>query len=731
MSTSTLPSPVCQARRVLLPWKLAPEQAALLVRDDARPFALIGRWAGGGALIGSEPLRVARPDDDPFALLDDLPDVRADEPGALADPPPVGGGWFGWLGYELGRRIEPISAGPPPARPLPFSLAFYDHLLRLDGDGRWWFESLWSEERDDFLGARLRALKARATDPGGPRPFRTGPWRATPSAAGHGLAVEACRRRIHAGDLFQANICLRLDSRLDGSPIDLFVTAAATLRPDRAAFLGGPSSAVASLSPELFLERHGRRVRSAPIKGTRPRSADPATASAQLADLQASAKDRAENVMIVDLVRNDLGRVCEHGSIRVQALCEARPHTGVWHLVSEVAGVLPDGVSNAELVEAAFPPGSVTGAPKIAAMNVIAELESTSRRLYTGAVGFASPLGGLELSVAIRTFEFSGDRAWLGVGGGIVADSDPVAEAAECVTKAAPLLAAIGAELAGSPARPSGSSGPAPRRPSPRPLPRPDPVRGVFETVRVAGGRPVAVELHLARLAGSVGELYDRELPPELAAELADAASRAGDARLRIDAHPDGYTSFELTPLAPRRTPVRLRPTAVPGGLGAHKWCDRRLLAALSAQADGDEPLLCDLDGLVLESARASVFIVEDGRRLLTPPADGRILPGVTRARVIKLAGQLGYDIATQPIELTRLAAAQEVFVTGALGGVEPAQLAGRPARTDAIAMELDRALRADVRALSDEPVHAEVSGNAEIRCHEARQRGAFRRHDS
>src|SRR5262249_32672185 len=148
--------------------------------------------------------------------------------------------------------------------------------------------------------------RERAESPPQPRPFSTAPWRATPSPAGHAMAVDACRQRIHAGDLFQANICVRLDSRLEGEPIDLFAAGAAALRPDRAAFLSGPAGALASLSPELCLELHGRRVRSAPIKGTRARSSDPALAAGQRAELERSAKDRAENVMIVDLVRNDL-----------------------------------------------------------------------------------------------------------------------------------------------------------------------------------------------------------------------------------------------------------------------------------------------------------------------------------------------------------------------------------------------------------------------------------------
>ncbi len=157
----------------------------------------------------------------------------------------------------------------------------------------------------------------------------------------------------------------------------------------------------------------------------------------------------------------------------------------------------------------------------------------------------------------------------------------------------------------------------------------------------------------------------------------------------------------------------------MPGGLGAHKWGDRRLLSALTAECEGDEPLLCDLDGLVLEAGRASVFIVEGGPRLTTPPTDGRILPGVTRARVLALARELGYEVATEPIHLARLADAQGVFVTGALGGVEPARLVGRPASGDAVTVALARALQANVRALSDKLVQADVSENTEFRCQE------------
>ena len=317
--------------RHALDWALAPHDALLLVRDDPAPFALVGAWCGGGAIVGSAPVRVAPPGADPFALLDEVPAV-GDGEDAQAEGA-VGGGWVGALGFGLGRLSERVPPAPPRPAPLPDApLAFYDHVLRLDPAGRWWFEALWTPERAEALEARRTALTARRPAP--PRPFATGPWRSVPSAAGHARAVAAAVERIAHGDLFQANLTLRLESELRGDAADLFATAARALRPDHAAFVAGPWGALASLSPELFLRRTGRHVVSSPIKGTRPRD--------RRDELLASAKDHAEHVMIVDLVRNDLGRVCTPGTIAVEALAEPRTAAGVWHLVSDVAGELRD-----------------------------------------------------------------------------------------------------------------------------------------------------------------------------------------------------------------------------------------------------------------------------------------------------------------------------------------------------------------------------------------------------
>ncbi len=344
---------------------------------------------------------------------------------------PVGGGWIGYLGYGLadprrGRRL-PLAAG-----------GWADHVLRRDAAGQWWFESL--PEPDPALVTELAGLVAGGA--GGAARRR---WRCTevedPDPEDYRRAVRRAKEQITAGEIYQVNVCTRFEAGFTGSVDELFAAGIARLRPRRAALVSGAWGAVASLSPELFLARHGLQVRTSPIKGTLPRRGPSDAGNA--AALRASAKDVAENVMIVDMARNDLGRVCATGSVTVPRLLEVQPHPGVWHLVSTVAGRLAPGIDDAALLAATFPPASITGAPKQRALEVIAELERLPREVYCGAVGMASPAAGTELNVAIRTLEFHRDRVWFGVGGGITVDSDADAEWAECRTKAAPLLALL------------------------------------------------------------------------------------------------------------------------------------------------------------------------------------------------------------------------------------------------------------------------------------------------
>jgi para-aminobenzoate synthetase/4-amino-4-deoxychorismate lyase len=438
------PGQACFRRRPLATERTLFEVAAAVAPDE-RPVVLTGAWAGGGAIIASEPLTRLPAGADPFAALAEVAVVA----GAAGAGEGVGGGWFGYLGYQLGRRLERV---PPPSGRVPsgsdFDLAFYDSVLRYDAGGRrWWFECLWTEERAEALDQRYFELAARLSRPASRAQEGVAGDFQSPGDQAHVESIERAIEHIRAGDVFQVNVCMRLEAEWSGSPWAAFNSAAGRLLPPYAAFLGLRDSAVISLSPELFLRRRGRVVETRPIKGTSARDADPLVAEAQRLRLLSSEKNRAENVMIVDLMRNDLGQVCRPGSITVPDLAVAEAHPEIWHLVSRVRGELEPNVTDADLVRACFPPGSVTGAPKIRSMQLINELEPSPRIVYTGAIGYASPLAGLELNVAIRTFEIRDGKIGLGVGGGIVADSDPPSELAECYQKAAALIAALGAAV--------------------------------------------------------------------------------------------------------------------------------------------------------------------------------------------------------------------------------------------------------------------------------------------
>jgi para-aminobenzoate synthetase/4-amino-4-deoxychorismate lyase len=647
-----------------------PASAPQWLRGLPGAVALSGAWAGGPLILSSHPLRVLAAAADPFAALDELP-LPA---GALifedraAPRPLVGGGWFGWLGFELAGHIEPLT--PPPAggpRRPPFRLAFHDHLVRADADGVWWFEALWTPERGALLDARLDWWRERlATEPPPAQAFRAGPLAALGAGlSGHRAAVAETIVRIAEGELSQANVCLAFEGAFAGDPLDLWARANDALAPGYAAYLAGEDHAVASLSPELFLRRAGDAVESRPIKGTAPRAENPAR-------LAGSAKDRAENVMIVDLMRNDLGRVCEYGTVAVPELWAVRPAAGVWHLVSTVTGRLRPGTGDGELVRAAFPPGSVTGAPKLRALRVIHELEGSPREVYCGAIGLRSPLSGLELNVAIRTFEVTGGRVRLGAGGGIVSDSSPDGEVAEAIAKARGVATAAGVEL-----QAVGPDPPAPGETLPAlRLPRPDPAAGVFETIRVAGGVPRHLAAHLARLRDACVSLGDRASVGGAALEstLLQTARRLGDGALRVEVGPDGIVITTRT--LPASDPVRLRPVGLPGGLGARKWADRRLIDELSPP--GATPLICELDGTVLEAGYAAVCIVRGGT-LTAPPLDGRILPSISRAALLTAAPRAGLEVRLAGFDLAEARAADAILLCSSLRGPHPGLLPGGP----------------------------------------------------
>lgn len=648
---------------------LTPPGVLLCLRRDSHPFALTGSWAGGGAVLGSEPLRVRR---GPGPVAEVLDDPVAEAAGGFF------GGWIGYLGYRVTGEFEPVPPGPGRDRRLPpWWFGYYDHVLRWDGD-RWWFEAIVTAGREAEIDRRYAELTRRLTQPVAPRPYTCGDFAVTPAPSEHVDAVARAIDLIKNGDIFQANICLRLEAGFDGDPLDLFHHGVGELNPPYAAFLRvTPDAAIASLSPELFLRRSGRTVLTSPVKGTAERTGAPG----EREELERSAKNQAENTMIVDLMRSDLSRVCEPGTVRVPRLAGAEPHPGVWHLVSDVTGQLAVGQRDGDLLRACFPPGSVTGAPKVRALEVIAELETAAREAYTGAIGYRGAGGMTEFNVAIRTFEFRGGKVWIGAGGGITAASDPKGEYRECLLKARPLIERVGGRFAatGGAARGGAARGGAVAD-GPRTHPDaelaalwPRPAAGVFTSLRARNGAAPGLDDHLARLERSVRALYGKELPLKLQADIAAVLRPGAEGRLRITARiVSGHcvTTTELVPAGPPPACVRLRPVAVDGGLGEHKWADRRLLNSMAGE-QGEFLLIHDTGGEVLEADRANVFAVVDGV-LRTPEADGRILPGMTRAAVLEAARAAGIETAAGPLTVDELRSASEVFVTSSVSGVVP-----------------------------------------------------------
>ena len=353
------------------------------------------------------------------------------------------GGWVGLLGYDLARHVErlPEQALHDPVLPRLWWMAVDQVLAFHHTSGQWWHATAtgprdrWPWSTDDRSQVWARTL-ARA---GGP-PAARERWHA--GARHQGLdrqqfesGVQTIRDTIAAGDVLQVNLTRREDAPFDGDPWALYEDLVAAHPAPFAAYLEGPGFAVASCSPERFLHLQGDEVEARPIKGTVARGADAAEDEMRRQWLAASVKDRAENLMIVDLMRNDLGRVAVTGSVRVPHLFALEPYASVWQMVSTVRARLRADCGLAQLLRACWPPGSMTGAPKVKAMEMIESLEPVRRGWYAGSVGYLDCCGNMDLSVFIRSAVVADGRVMVQFGGGIVADSDPAAEWEETVAK--------------------------------------------------------------------------------------------------------------------------------------------------------------------------------------------------------------------------------------------------------------------------------------------------------
>ena len=370
-------------------------------------------------------------------------------PSTASPPPPTATPRprvIGWLGYDLGRAIERISPrpdrGPGQDDAADVWLGAYGAVAAWGPDDR----APAIVGPDARARARLtEALRAGPDAPGAPP--RLGPLVADDDGAAHCARVARILEYIRAGDVYQVNLARRLVApvRADGDALAIYRSLVAAAPAPFGALIEGDGARVVSGSPERFLSRSpvSSRIETRPIKGTRPRTGDPAVDRAAAADLAAAEKDGAEHLMIVDLERSDLGRVAVTGSVRVDALGYVVELPGLYHRVSRVSADLRPDVGLADLLRATFPGGSITGAPKVRAMQIIDELEPARRGPYCGALGYLGADGAVELAIGIRIAVLAGGELRLHVGGGIVADSDPAAELAETDDKAAGWRAAL------------------------------------------------------------------------------------------------------------------------------------------------------------------------------------------------------------------------------------------------------------------------------------------------
>ncbi len=460
---------------VLETWKNPPPAADMLVRLPREPFRVLLESQGGPADIARYSFLVRRPfailqsrgralthwhasrgetrrwEGDPLEAMESLLARFAVTP----DPalPPFTGGAVGFFSYDLGRQIERLPATARDDLSLPeMWLAFYDHVVAIDHHtdrayaialplpGR----EVKAEESARALADTVRRQHPRRSAISANPAVKTG-LQSNFTRTDYCRAVERALEYIRAGHIYQVNLSQRFAAPMRGDAESLYGRLRAANPAPFAAFLDTGDFQIVSASPERFLsfEPDTRRIETRPIKGTRRRGAAPEEDEQLKAELIASEKDAAELVMIVDLERNDLGRVCDYGSVRVADLRRVEAYPAVWHTVATVEGRLRQAASRADLLRAAFPGGSITGAPKIRSMQIIEELESLRRHVYCGAIGYLGFDGRMDLNIAIRTITAANGQAYFHAGGGIVADSDPEAEYEETLHKARALAEAL------------------------------------------------------------------------------------------------------------------------------------------------------------------------------------------------------------------------------------------------------------------------------------------------
>ncbi|UVO51314.1 aminodeoxychorismate synthase component I [Sphingomonas sp. SUN019] len=578
------------------------------------PFVLLddARTDGAAARLYRNPHEVIAADD-PGAVEDVLARIRAATRDGLHAA--------GFLSYEAGLVLEPTArvADNPPTPLAWFGL--------FDG-----YEEIASAD-----------VAARLPDP-------AGAWVGAPnplvSRDDYDTMLARVLALIEAGDVYQANLTFRASVRFAADPLTLYAAIRGRAQAGWGAVVATGAQTLLSFSPELFFAIDGGTITCRPMKGTARRETDPARDAAAALALAADEKQRAENLMIVDLMRNDLSRVAAAGSVAVPELFAVEHYPTVHQMTSVVTATLLFGKDAIDAISALFPCGSITGAPKVRAMQVIAEIEGTPRGLYTGAIGRFDPSGDAQFNVAIRTLTIpaGATHATIGLGGGIVADSQPDSEWDEALAKGAFLTHG----------------------------------QRVFDLIETMAFDPedgiLRLERHLARMKASAdtfGFIFDRHAARN---ELQAATFRLrGAARVRLLLARSGAIAIQTAPApTPRTEPLRVAivplPVASEDFRLRHKTSDRAFYDAARIAAGTDEALFVDAHGFLTEGSFTNIFVERDGT-LVTPPLTRGLLPGILRSELTDSGGAIEGDLT--PADLT-----DGFFVGNALRGLIPAIVA-------------------------------------------------------
>lgn len=640
-------------------------------------------------------------DADPFDTLRMILNTfRLDDP---IWPAPVSAGLLGYLAYDLKDCLEDLPRTSVDDLQLPHICLFAPSILLVhDTSHRSTHLYVPKRTRSDrnLWPADMAAFKELLTSPPpDPGSFRgnTAEFRSNLSRTNYMDAIRKIREYIASGDVYQVNMSQRFQTDFAGVPFSLFRTLYNQNPAPFFAYVNAGDHQVVSTSPERFVRRSGAQIETRPIKGTRPRGKTPAEDAKLRLQLENSKKDDAELSMIVDLLRNDIGKVCQAASVRVKEHKRVEAYQNVYHLVSIVEGQLDPDRDSVDLIQAAFPGGSITGCPKIRSMEIIDELEPHRRHIYTGSIGYISFHDTMDLSIAIRTATICNQKIIFSVGGGIVFDSNPSDEYDETLHKGHTLMQVFKDHPAAPTAFPhvwiNGTIQPRGQACVPITDQGFQYGYGFFETIRVVKGEPKRLDRHLGRfyetwkhlfvdpvpdltwndIIGQVitcNHLGDQVAAVKIIATRGDREKAPFNHTLLVMARP--YTHrLELKKSPGLNLSVYPHPRQTP--LADHKSLNYLyyLLAGQWAHAQGaDEALILNPDGSVSETNSANILL-RQGQTIVAPDSP-HVLPGIMEKAVCEVCTTWGYKKTNRKVRLEDFFFADEVMITNSLMGAVP-----------------------------------------------------------